>query len=88
VHAGIPSSFDDLVVHSLIGFDRETPALCALRGRVPGMPCILPSGLILPLPDNLPGKRGQVRRQLTRHKELIILFVPCADDVSGAHVSK
>ncbi len=35
-HAGTPSAFADLAGHSLIGFDRETPALRALRGRVPG----------------------------------------------------
>lgn len=35
-HAGVPISFDDLAAHSLIGFDRETPAIRAMRGRVPG----------------------------------------------------
>lgn len=35
-HAGVPATFGDLASHSLIGFDRETPALRALRGRVPG----------------------------------------------------
>jgi DNA-binding transcriptional LysR family regulator len=34
--AGTPTSFDGLREHSLIGFDRETPAIRALRGRVPG----------------------------------------------------
>jgi DNA-binding transcriptional LysR family regulator len=35
-HAGTPAAFGDLARHSLIGFDRGTPALRALRGRVPG----------------------------------------------------
>jgi DNA-binding transcriptional LysR family regulator len=34
--AGVPAAFDDLVEHSLIGFDRETPAIRAMRSRVPG----------------------------------------------------
>lgn len=34
--AGSPASFDDLAQHSLIGFDRETPAIRAMRARVPG----------------------------------------------------
>ena len=35
-HAGTPSTFADLAKHSLIGFDRETPAIRAMRSRVPG----------------------------------------------------
>lgn len=34
--AGTPASVDDLSRHSLIGFDRETPAIRALRSRIPG----------------------------------------------------
>jgi DNA-binding transcriptional LysR family regulator len=34
--AGKPASFSDLAKHSLIGFDHETPALRAMRSRVPG----------------------------------------------------
>ncbi|WP_419897036.1 LysR family transcriptional regulator [Roseomonas sp. USHLN139] len=36
VRAGKPASFNDLAHHSLIGFDRETPAIRAMRSRVPG----------------------------------------------------
>lgn len=35
-HAGTPGTFADLANHSLIGFDRETPAIRAMRSRVPG----------------------------------------------------
>lgn len=35
-HAGRPATFADLGGHSLIGFDRETPAIRAMRSRVPG----------------------------------------------------
>jgi DNA-binding transcriptional LysR family regulator len=35
-HAGVPTNFDDLAAHSLIGFDRETPAIRAMRGRALG----------------------------------------------------
>jgi DNA-binding transcriptional LysR family regulator len=31
-----PTGFSDLAEHSLIGFDRETPAIRAMRSRVPG----------------------------------------------------
>jgi hypothetical protein len=31
-----PTGFSDLVEHSLIGFDRETPAIRGMRSRVPG----------------------------------------------------
>ena len=31
-----PTGFTDLAEHSLIGFDRETPAIRAMRSRVPG----------------------------------------------------
>jgi DNA-binding transcriptional LysR family regulator len=31
-----PAGFGDLAEHSLIGFDRETPAIRAMRSRVPG----------------------------------------------------
>jgi DNA-binding transcriptional LysR family regulator len=34
--AGTPVAFGDLAEHSLVGFDRETPALRAMRSRVPG----------------------------------------------------
>ncbi len=34
--AGTPVAFSDLANHSLIGFDRETPAIRAMRSRVPG----------------------------------------------------
>jgi DNA-binding transcriptional LysR family regulator len=34
--AGTPATLDDLVRHSLIGFDRATPALRAMRSRIPG----------------------------------------------------
>ena len=34
--AGVPASFGDLTEHSLIGFDRETPAIRAMRSQVPG----------------------------------------------------
>ncbi|MCA1369759.1 LysR family transcriptional regulator [Bradyrhizobium sp. BRP14] len=34
--AGTPAAFNDLADHSLIGFDRETPAIRAMRSRVPG----------------------------------------------------
>ncbi len=34
--AGTPAAFADLARHSLIGFDRETPAIRAMRRRVPG----------------------------------------------------
>ena len=34
--AGTPAALGDLVGHSLIGFDRETPAIRAMRSRVPG----------------------------------------------------
>jgi DNA-binding transcriptional LysR family regulator len=33
---GTPTGFPDLAEHSLIGFDRETPAIRAMRNRVPG----------------------------------------------------
>jgi DNA-binding transcriptional LysR family regulator len=33
---GTPTGFTDLAEHSLIGFDRETPAIRAMRSRVPG----------------------------------------------------
>ncbi|MBD8871579.1 LysR family transcriptional regulator [Rhodanobacter sp. DHB23] len=33
---GTPRTLADLRAHALIGFDRETPALRAMRGRVPG----------------------------------------------------
>jgi DNA-binding transcriptional LysR family regulator len=33
--AGAPAAFKDLAEHSLIGFDRETPAIRAMRSRVP-----------------------------------------------------
>ncbi len=33
---GTPAALGDLVGHSLIGFDRETPAIRAMRSRVPG----------------------------------------------------
>jgi DNA-binding transcriptional LysR family regulator len=33
---GTPAVFADLADHSLIGFDRETPAIRAMRSRVPG----------------------------------------------------
>lgn len=33
---GVPQSFADLKQHSLIGFDRETPAIRSMRQRVPG----------------------------------------------------
>lgn len=33
---GTPRTLADLHAHALIGFDRETPALRAMRGRVPG----------------------------------------------------
>jgi len=35
-HAGTPATLDDLAHHSLIGFDRETPAIRAIRSRVLG----------------------------------------------------
>jgi DNA-binding transcriptional LysR family regulator len=35
-HAGHPATPADLAAHSLIGFDRETPALRAMRARIPG----------------------------------------------------
>jgi hypothetical protein len=38
--AGAPAPLNDLAEHSLIGFDRETPALRAMRGRVPGAEAI------------------------------------------------
>jgi DNA-binding transcriptional LysR family regulator len=38
--AGAPAAFEDLAEHSLIGFDRETPALRAMRSRVPGVEAI------------------------------------------------
>jgi hypothetical protein len=38
--AGVPAAFEDLLEHSLIGFDRETPALRAIRSRVPGAQAI------------------------------------------------
>jgi DNA-binding transcriptional LysR family regulator len=34
--AGTPASLGDLAGHSVIGFDRETPAIRAMRSRVPG----------------------------------------------------
>jgi DNA-binding transcriptional LysR family regulator len=34
--AGVPASLEDLARHSLVGFDRETPAIRAMRARVPG----------------------------------------------------
>jgi DNA-binding transcriptional LysR family regulator len=34
--AGVPATFDDLAAHSMIGFDRETPAMRAMRDRVTG----------------------------------------------------
>jgi DNA-binding transcriptional LysR family regulator len=34
-HAGVPRSLADLAHHALIGFDRETPAIRAMRARVP-----------------------------------------------------
>jgi DNA-binding transcriptional LysR family regulator len=34
--AGSPSDLKDLASHSLIGFDQETPALRAMRSRIPG----------------------------------------------------
>ena len=34
--AGVPANFDDLAAHSLIGFDRETPAIRAMRSRALG----------------------------------------------------
>jgi DNA-binding transcriptional LysR family regulator len=34
-HAGVPHSLADLARHTLIGFDRETPSLRAIRARVP-----------------------------------------------------
>ena len=40
VCAGVPAAFEDLAKHSLIGFDRETPALRAMRSRVPGAEAI------------------------------------------------
>jgi DNA-binding transcriptional LysR family regulator len=45
LHAGVPASFDDLATHSLIRFDRETPALRAISDRTPGADAMhLPSG--------------------------------------------
>jgi DNA-binding transcriptional LysR family regulator len=38
--AGVPAAFEDLAKHSLIGIDRETPALRAMRSRVPGAEAI------------------------------------------------
>ncbi|HYP64543.1 MAG TPA: LysR family transcriptional regulator [Acidocella sp.] len=35
-YAGVPARLEDLAAHSLIGFDRETPALRAMRSRAPG----------------------------------------------------
>ncbi len=35
-YAGTPADFEDLARHSLIGFERGTPALRALRNRLPG----------------------------------------------------
>jgi DNA-binding transcriptional LysR family regulator len=34
--AGVPASFRDLADHCLIGFDRETPAIRAMRKQMPG----------------------------------------------------
>ena len=34
--AGTPAALSDLAGHTLIGFDRETPAIRAMRSRVPG----------------------------------------------------
>lgn len=34
--AGVPRNLDSLQKHSLIGFDRETPAIRSMRRRVPG----------------------------------------------------
>jgi DNA-binding transcriptional LysR family regulator len=34
--AGTPTTFGELTAHSLIGFDRETPAIRAMRSRAPG----------------------------------------------------
>ncbi len=39
-HAGAPATLNDLTKHSLIGFDRETPAIRAMRSRVPGAEAI------------------------------------------------
>ncbi len=38
--AGTPAALDDLTGHSLIGFDRETPAIRAIRSRLPGAEAI------------------------------------------------
>jgi len=35
-HAGVPARFNDLNAYSLIGFDQETPAIRAIRSRIPG----------------------------------------------------
>jgi DNA-binding transcriptional LysR family regulator len=35
-HAGMPANFEALAEHSLVGYDRGTPALRALRDRLPG----------------------------------------------------
>jgi DNA-binding transcriptional LysR family regulator len=34
--AGTPAALADLAAHSMIGFDRETPAIRAMRSRIPG----------------------------------------------------
>jgi DNA-binding transcriptional LysR family regulator len=38
--AGVPRSLKDLHGHSVIGFDRETPAIRSMRERVPGLKSI------------------------------------------------